>query len=265
MEADDYMLASAAECERLERQGEMHGRDRPLTHIRLKPGQRFLDAGCGSGWVGRVVARAFPDAEIVGVDLNPGYVEFARRKAEAEGLMNTTYAVADLQSLPFDAASFDVVWSQFVLYFVPDPQKVVDEFARVTRPGGTVLSAVHHLPALNDPPFEDQDLLTRYSRTVLRGWRSEALPGMFHSVGLVDVDIAIERDRIYGKLPGAPLDDGHRLNYETIFAATIDRVADGLGGRERVRQMQQNWLAYLARPETTAIAGYWVASGTAPG
>src|SRR5690242_7784243 len=87
----DYVLASPVESARLERQGDLHGRDRPLQHISLAPGATFLDAGCGSGWVSRRVASAFPEAQITGVDLTPNYVADAATLARSEGLTNTTF------------------------------------------------------------------------------------------------------------------------------------------------------------------------------
>ena len=227
--ASDYVLGSSVETERLERQGDLHGRDRPLRHISLVPSQRFLDGGCGSGWVSRVVARAYPESEVIGVDINPDYVAYARARAEDEGLTNVRYDVADLQSLPFSDRTFDVVWSQFVLYFVPDPHRAMDEFARVTRPGGTVLAAVHKFPAHSYPPptGDLEEKVVTFAQAVLRGWRPEAMPSMMLAAGLHEVDLIIERDTVYSKLPGL-LDPRRRANLEDIFAAGLPRVSEAV-------------------------------------
>jgi len=250
----DYVLASPVESMRLERQADLHARDRPLQHIRLAPGGRFLDAGCGSGWVSRKVASAYPQADVVGVDYTPAYVADAQVMAAADGVKNATFEVGDLMSLPFPDASFDVVWSQFVLYFVPDPQQVVRELRRVTKPSGTVISALHKLPCVADPPFEQQRAMDEIIEAAIGRCPPETLPRLFASAGLVDLDVKVELDTIYSKF-GGPIDPPHRRNYEEVLLFVPP---------ER-RGAVDAWFAFLDRPETTAVSGYWVTSGRVPG
>lgn len=79
MEAKDYVLDTDVECDRLERQGLLHGRDRVLEQVDLAAGTPFSDAGSGSGWVARTIASTFPNTQVVGTDINPRHVECARR------------------------------------------------------------------------------------------------------------------------------------------------------------------------------------------
>lgn len=249
----DYVLASPVESGRLERQADLHGRDRPLRHISLPPGATFLDAGCGSGWVSRRVAAAFPDARIVGIDLTPGYVADARTLASAEGLDNTTFEVGDLMRLPFADGTFDFVWSQFVLYFVPDAQQVVREFCRVTKPGGRVVAALHKLPAHIDPDFAERPQVEQIVGHLIGKCPPETVPRLFMQAGLTNVDVLIERDLIYSKL-GEPIDAAHRRNVEEVLANVPSEM----------RSAVDAWLAYLDRPETNVISAYWLITGTVP-
>lgn len=219
----DYMLTSSVECERLERQGDLHGRHRVFDHIDLSPGMRMLDAGCGSGWVARTIAARFPEAEIVGLDLNPDYVAYAQARADAEGLRNVRFEAGDLQALRFEPGSFDLVWSQFVLYFLPDPQAALEGFRRIVRPGGKVIAALHQLPGSTWPVnHTSQPAMDAFIRAILSGFRCEAMPQMFRKAGLVDMDLEVQVDRIYSKIVGE-FDPAHRRNVEEVMSGPLDR------------------------------------------
>ena len=96
--------------------------------------QRVLDVGTGTGQAARVIAKRFPDAEVVGVDLAPAMVEEARRLLEPELSGRVRYEAADASALPFEAASFDLVVLLNMIPFFP-------EIARVTAPGGALVLA----------------------------------------------------------------------------------------------------------------------------
>ena len=101
---------------------------------------RILDAGCGPGrYLAKLAGRA------VGSDLSLGMTREAARFAPV--------AVADLQHLPFQTASFAGALAAHVLYHVPDIGAAAAELARVCRPGGTVLVVTNgaaHLKELHD-------------------------------------------------------------------------------------------------------------------
>jgi SAM-dependent methyltransferase len=101
---------------------------------RIEAPRRVLDVGTGTGQAARVIAKRFPDAEIVGVDLAPGMVEEARRLLEPELAARVRYEAADASGLPFDAGSFDLVVLLNMIPFFP-------EIARVTAPGGSLVLA----------------------------------------------------------------------------------------------------------------------------
>ena len=98
------------------------------------PPRRVLDVGSGTGLAARLVARRFPDAEVVGVDLSAAMVAEARRLLPAELDARVRFHVADASQLPFADAEFDLV---VLLNMIP----FFDELARVTAPGGTAVLA----------------------------------------------------------------------------------------------------------------------------
>jgi SAM-dependent methyltransferase len=95
-------------------------------------GQRVLDAGCGGGYLARVLAAR--GAHVTGIDISPHLIELAREK-NAGGRID--YQVADLsQPLPERAESFDAVASYLVLNDVPDYQGFARTIAAVLTSGG---------------------------------------------------------------------------------------------------------------------------------
>jgi len=113
-----------------------------LDYVSLKP-QRILEAGCGSGSDFEPLARRYPRAQLVGVDLAQALLRaaarrqsFARRAKRLLGRPAPALACADIARLPFAPASFQMVWSNLALSWVADPAHAFREFARVLAPGG---------------------------------------------------------------------------------------------------------------------------------
>ena len=98
-----------------------------------------LDVGSGTGALTAAVAAVAPSSRIVGIDPSESYVAFARSRFPGE---RVRFEVGDAQRLRFPDAGFDRTLSLLVVNFIPDRTKALDEMIRVTRPGGTIASAV---------------------------------------------------------------------------------------------------------------------------
>jgi ubiquinone/menaquinone biosynthesis C-methylase UbiE len=111
------------------------------TRVRLANVQRVLDVGCGVGhWAFVVTSLLPPDVRLIGMDREPDWVREATRRAERYGLDGrVSFREGDAAALEFDEASFDLVTCQTLLIHVPDPQAVIGEMLRVTKPGGLLL------------------------------------------------------------------------------------------------------------------------------
>jgi ubiquinone/menaquinone biosynthesis C-methylase UbiE len=96
------------------------------------PPTRILDLGTGTGLAARLVARRYPDAEVVGADLSEQMIEEARRVLPSELAGRVSFEVADAAALPYPAGRFDLV---VLLNMIP----FFGELARVTEPGGAVV------------------------------------------------------------------------------------------------------------------------------
>jgi SAM-dependent methyltransferase len=105
------------------------------------PEARWLEVACGPSMVGRAFAARV--GSLHGVDLTPSMIEKAREEASAEGLDNASFSLGDATALDFEDASFDGAITRFSLHHIPAPQRVVEEMARVVRPGGLVVISDH--------------------------------------------------------------------------------------------------------------------------
>jgi ubiquinone/menaquinone biosynthesis C-methylase UbiE len=99
----------------------------------LAPGARVLDAGTGPGRLPLEIAAALPTAEVVGVDLSPQMIDYARRQPGAERI---TFTAADVADLPFPDGTFDLIVSSISQHHWTSPEIGVGELHRVLRPGG---------------------------------------------------------------------------------------------------------------------------------
>lgn len=93
---------------------------------------RVLDIGSGTGEPTVALARRWPSAEVIGVDLSPGMVEEARRRLPADLFGRVRYEVADASALPFPDGLFDLVTLVNMIPFF-------DELARAVAGGGYLL------------------------------------------------------------------------------------------------------------------------------
>jgi SAM-dependent methyltransferase len=106
-----------------------------LRHARVSAGQRVLDVACGTGPVAITAARR--GARVSGLDLTPDLLARAREHAAIAGV-DVDFREGDVEALPFDDATFDVVVSQFGHMFAPRPDVAIGEMLRVLKPGGTI-------------------------------------------------------------------------------------------------------------------------------
>ncbi|HBK05116.1 MAG TPA: SAM-dependent methyltransferase [Acetobacteraceae bacterium] len=100
-------------------------------------GGRVIEVGVGTG-LG--LEHYNKRNRIVGVDISAPMLEKARERVKRLGLNNVeSIAVGDAEQLAYPDASFDVVVAQYVVTSVPHPERALDEFVRVVRPGGEII------------------------------------------------------------------------------------------------------------------------------
>jgi ubiquinone/menaquinone biosynthesis C-methylase UbiE len=112
-----------------------------LDAIDLSTAQRILALGCGTGVEVRELLRK-PNfgGRVTAIDISADLVERGKGLAEQEGLADRIeWLVGDAQELDLPDGVFDLVLAHTLVSHVPDPKRVVQQAARVVRPGGTVV------------------------------------------------------------------------------------------------------------------------------
>lgn len=112
-----------------------------LPLLKLSPSSHALDVGCGFGALTLVLAKLCPNVQFTGVDLEPQCIEGAKSSAVQLNLVNVHFQEGDANNLALESNSFDTVVCQTLLMHVAEAGKVVDEMARVLKPGGTLMAA----------------------------------------------------------------------------------------------------------------------------
>ena len=124
-----------------------------LASRRKNPGERVLDAGCGTGEYSLVLAGA--GFTVTGVDYSPGMLTRARTKIAKAPQGSLSFHQADLDKpLPFPDGSFDHVISISVVSFTPRPAFTCSELARVLKPDGFLLLVVVTREAERQKPLQ---------------------------------------------------------------------------------------------------------------
>ena len=112
-----------------------------IQALKLPPGSRGLDVGCGIGLQVMLLAEAVGEVgHVAGVDLSPEFLDCASI-AEKEGISEqVSFQEGDMNNLPFDDNTFDWVWSANCVGYAPgEPLPLLKELARVVKPGGSVI------------------------------------------------------------------------------------------------------------------------------
>lgn len=113
-------------------------REKIVKLLELKPGEKLLDVGCGTGSLLKAAKRLHPDNEMTGIDIDKKVLEIAKRKLVSTGiqLVNT-----GAENLPFPEKSFDAVVSTLIFHHLPAAikRKALLEIKRVLKPDGRFL------------------------------------------------------------------------------------------------------------------------------
>ncbi len=112
--------------------------ERLIDQARIRPDDRVLDIGCGTGNLTLLVAKRYPTASVVGLDPDPAALDRARSKA-AKGKLTPTFDQGFAEELPYPDRSVDIVLCSLALHHVDKEHRIqsLREIARVLRPGGT--------------------------------------------------------------------------------------------------------------------------------
>lgn len=107
--------------------------------LELRGDEHVLDVACGTGHASFALAQRLPRGRVTAVDLSPGMLEQARKKAAAIGIRNVEFLERDMQDLGFSAGVFDAAVCAFGIFFVEDMDSQLSHIASAVKPGGRIM------------------------------------------------------------------------------------------------------------------------------
>lgn len=127
----------------------------------IKEGETVLDLGSGAGFDCFLAAKKVGQTgKVIGVDMTEEMVERARANAKKQGYDNVEFKLGDIENLPIEDNSIDVVISNCVVNLAPDKSKVFKEVYRVLKNGGRMyISDIVLLDNLSQEQKENEDLI----------------------------------------------------------------------------------------------------------
>lgn len=112
-----------------------------LPIMDVKPGDRVLDLGCGSGWATRLVAKRFHPKKMVGIDISDEMVRLAAE--QSKGIANIEFKQGAAEKIPLPDSSVDKIFSIESFYYWPDQKAGLKEAKRVLAPGGKLFILIN--------------------------------------------------------------------------------------------------------------------------
>lgn len=175
----------------------------PTAFAELKPGDIVLDLGSGGGFDCFLAAQKVGSSgKVIGVDMTPEMIEKAQASARKYGYSNVEFHHGDIEALPVEDSSVDVIISNCVINLAPDKEKVFREAFRVLKPEGRMY--ISDMVLLKDLPEElknDSGLLAGcIAGAVLKEEYLRLLKKAGFSVEILNEDLDISK-RQYEDLP----------------------------------------------------------------
>lgn len=133
----------------------------PTAMAEMKEGDTVLDLGSGAGFDAFIAAKKVGDKGLViGIDFSKPMIAKAKANAKKYGLENTKFIYGDIENLPVDDNSIDIIISNCVINLAPNKEKVFQEIRRVLKSKGRAyLSDIVLLKELSERERNDENLI----------------------------------------------------------------------------------------------------------
>lgn len=121
--------------------------------LEIQEDMKVLDVSTGTGVVAIEMAKQHPNIQIDAIDLSAGMLAQAKAKAEREGIQNITFVQGDVEALPYDDGTFDVITCGYGMFFYPEMEQTYQQLCQKLKEGGRIIFSSFTQEAFN--PYVD--------------------------------------------------------------------------------------------------------------
>lgn len=160
----------------------------PLAYAKLKEGDTVLDLGSGAGFDSFLSAnKVGKTGKVIGVDMTPEMIAQARKNAEQGNYENVEFRLGEIENLPVEKETVDMVISNCVINLVPDKNRAFSEAFRVLKSGGILM--VSDIVLLHELPEVIMKSIDAYIGCVAGASLKQDYVGSIRNAGFKDIKI----------------------------------------------------------------------------
>ncbi len=163
----------------------------PLAISSLKDGEIVMDLGSGAGFdVFLAAQKVGKNGKVIGIDMTPEMINKARENAKKGGYINVEFRLGEIEKLPADDNSVDVIISNCVINLSPDKEAVFKEIFRVLKPGGRIM--ISDIVLLNELPDFIKNSINGYVGCISGAILKNDYLQIISNSGFADVEVVDE-------------------------------------------------------------------------
>jgi SAM-dependent methyltransferase len=160
----------------------------PVALASLHAGETVLDLGAGAGFDCFLAARRVgKNGKVIGVEMTPEMLKNARENAKRGPYENVEFRLGEIENLPVEPESVDVIISNCVINLSPDKKRVFQEAFRVLKPGGRLM--ISDLVLLKDLPESVKKSVQAYTGCIAGALRKEEYLKLIEDTGFRHIDV----------------------------------------------------------------------------
>ena len=224
----------------------------------------LLSVGCGPGVFLREVAEKNPHIKVAGVDMSHSRIRDAEQRLR--GLPNARVCTGNAQELPFEDNSFDLVFSRFLLEYLPDKQRAVQEMKRVCNRGGKILlqdldgQLVWHFPEDAELQRTTERVLSYLATTGFDPFVGRKLFSLCLGATLTDIGVQMDSYHLYA----GRISEQEFSQWQSKLEIARPQITAALGSEEFAREYSGRFLEYLKSPGTLTYSCLFTVAATKP-
>jgi SAM-dependent methyltransferase len=230
----------------------------------LLDARTILSVGCGPGVFLPELAALRPNTEFVGVDVSEERIQQA--ESRLRGVPNARVQIGDAQALPFESGSFDFVFCRFLMEYLPDKRRALQEMVRVCRGGGKILlqdldgQLLWHFP--EDPGLQQtiERVVSRLAGSGFDPFVGRKLFNLCFEASLAEIKVQVDPYHLYA----GSISEEQLSLWQVKLEIARPQLKNILGSDEAAVKYSEQFLGYLERPDTLTYSCLFTVLGTKP-